>query len=235
MNSGMSGQNHLLAMQRQQAMQGGAMGSMPNTQLTPQMVQMLAAQRNGGTNPAMLQMDRQLRLLNKAQTQQPQNSPTNFSQAGPSFSGHPNLGQLPFATNVFPPKSNEGRVPVPQGQQQFPPPGLSNGGMTVHGFSNEAMQQILRTPDGRPLTVEEIGGKASQLRRAIDHEKKILSELPKPSSPEAAIAFKERVRDIQNKEFILSRMDGHMKNLMSQQSQQAGPSSASDGQTQGGL
>ena len=238
MNANLSGQNPLLAMQRQQGISGGGMGGpIPNNQITPQMAQLLAAQRNGRTNPAMLQMHRQLGLLNRAQKQQPQNGPTPFNQPAPSFSGPPNLGQLPFATNMFAPKQEEGRAPTAIGQQQFPPAGIQNGNGVVPGnaFPAEAMQNLLRTTDGRPLSIDELKLRAFQLRQSIQLDRKRLTESQKPSTPEGVMAFREKLREVQNKEMMFNRLAEYIKTLMGQQGQQSGPSNSGDGPGQGGL
>lgn len=219
----------LLAMQRQQGMQGGPMGGVPNPQLPPQMAQLLA-QRNGVTNPAMIQMNRQINLLNRAQKQQPQNGPTTFGQAGPSFGGQQNF---PFPPNVFPPKPDEGPIGPTQGAQQFPvSAGSINGFPQSQGFPNEILQRALRNADGRPLTLEELRIKAAQLRRVIDAERRLLENMPKPTTQETLQAFREKQREIQTREFIFAKIAEHVRMMGSQQgappSQQPGPPNATD-------
>ena len=159
-------------------------------------------------------MHRQLGLLNRAQKQQPQNGPTPFNQPAPSFSGPPNLGQ-----------------------QQFPPTGIQNGNGVIPGntFPDEVMQNLLRTTDGRPLSVDELKMRAFQLRQSIQLDRKRLTESQKPSTPEGVMAFREKLREVQNKEMMFNRLAECIKTLMGQQGQQSGPSNSCEGTGQGGL
>ncbi|EJD06618.1 uncharacterized protein FOMMEDRAFT_138512 [Fomitiporia mediterranea MF3/22] len=240
MNNGLPTQNPMFAMQRQPS---GGMGGLQNTQFTPQMAQMLAAQRNGITNPAMIQMNRQLGLLNRAQKQQPQNGPANFGQTNPPFGGQQNLSQLPFQAGMFPPKPDDGRISAPLGQQQFStPPGGQNGLVPASGMpSTGDVGHLIRSADGRLLTFDEIRVKVMQLKRMIDAEKNELTAVPAPNTQETMMAFREKKIALDHKEKLLAGLMEYAKQLANrqrlqqqQQQQQAQAiSSNNDGQNQG--
>lgn len=247
-------QLQLLQQQQQQRQQQASLQGMhmPNNNnmmaglgnnLTPQMAQLLAAQRgaNGGiaTNSG-LQMQRQLGLLNTARNQQPQNGPVNFSQQGAPFGGQLGGNQFPHQQGMFQqPKPEESRPPVPP-QQQI---GAMANGMPnalINGVPNGAatasaqpflqgLQEFMRTKDGRALTQDELKVKAAQLKRDIEGDKMRLNELLSKNPNHESVGVVRNV--IQQKDIIYMRVSQLLMHAgipfphQGQQGPQAGPGS----------